>query len=278
MPPVMKTGPAEGIPADRSDPSLRRDAVVQLESVRKRFGGERHGVVALDAVTLGLERKRFTAIMGPSGSGKSTLLQLAAGLDRPTFGSVVLEGEDLSRLGEVGLTRLRRERIGFVFQAFNLLPALTVEQNVALPLRLAGRRPKRAEVRSVLERVGLAARHRHRPAELSGGEQQRVAIARALITRPAVIFADEPTGSLDTGTAEEILRLMREAVETEDQTVVVVTHDPTAASHAERVVFLVDGRLAGELRRPSAAAVAERMAGLGAWADAARDRPAAGSA
>jgi putative ABC transport system ATP-binding protein len=147
--------------------------------------------------------------MGPSGSGKSTLLQLAAGLDRPTSGSVVLDGEDLGRLGEVALTRLRRERIGFVFQAFNLLPALTVGQNVALPLRLAGRRPKRAQVQSVLERVGLAARRRHRPAELSGGEQQRVAIARALITRPAVIFADEPTGALDTGTAQQILRLLR---------------------------------------------------------------------
>jgi putative ABC transport system ATP-binding protein len=205
------------------------------------------------------------------------LLQLAAGLDRPTSGSVVLEGEDLSQLGEVALTRLRRERIGFVFQTFNLLPALTVEQNVALPLRLAGRRPKRAEVRSVLERVGLTSRRRHRPAELSGGEQQRVAIARALITRPAVIFADEPTGALDTGAAQEILRLLREAVEAEGQTVVVVTHDPTAASRAERVVFLVDGRLAGELRRPSAAAVAERMAGPGAWANPAQEHHAAGS-
>jgi len=273
----VQTGPAEGTPASRSDPLLKGDAVVRLESVRKRFGGERHGVVALGGITLGLERNRFTAIMGPSGSGKSTLLQLAAGLDRPTSGSVVLDGEDLSRLGEVALTRLRRERIGFVFQAFNLLPALTAEQNVALPLRLAGRRPKRAEVQSVLERVGLAARGRHRPAELSGGEQQRVAIARALITAPAVIFADEPTGALDTGTAEEILRRLRAAVETEGQTVVVVTHDPTAASHAERVVFLVDGRLAGELRRPSAAAVAEQMAGLGAWAEPARAPDAEGS-
>src|SRR5262249_49504734 len=175
------------------------------------------------------------------------------------------------------LTRLRRERIGFVFQAFNLLPALTVEQNVALPLRLAGRRAKRAEVRSVLERVGLESRRRHRPAGLARGEQQRGAIPRARIPRPAVILGDEPTGALDTGTAEEILRLLRVAVEREGQTVVVVTHDPTAASRAERVVFLVDGRVAGELRRPSAAAVAERMAGLGAWASPTRARPAAGS-
>src|SRR5262245_49599285 len=273
----VQSGPAEGTPANRSDQPLEGDAVVRLESVRKRFGGERNGVVALDGVTLGLARKTFTAIMGRSGSGKSTLLQLAAGLDRPTSGSVVLDGEDLSGLGEVALTRLRRERIGFVFQAFNLLPALSVEQNVALPLRLAGHKPERAQGVSALERVGLVARRRHRPAELSGGEQQRVAIARALITRPAVIFADEPTGALDTGTAEEILRWLGEAVETEGQTVVVVTHDPTAASHAERVVFLVDGRLAGELRRPSAATVAERMAGLGAWADPARARPTGGS-
>lgn len=242
------------------------DAVVRLEAVRKRYGSERAGVVALDEVTLGFERRSFTAIMGPSGSGKSTLLQIAAGLDRPSSGSVLLDGVELSGLGEVPLTHLRRERISFVFQSFNLLPALTVEQNVALPLRLTGRRPKRAELRAAIDRVGLGPRRRHRPAELSGGEQQRVAIARALIARPAVIFGDEPTGQLDTGSADEILSLLREAVEQERQTVVMVTHDPTAASYAERVVFLVDGRLAGELRRPSAGAVAERMAGLGAWA------------
>jgi putative ABC transport system ATP-binding protein len=268
----MRTGLARRTPATRTDPSPSQNAVVQLESLRRRFGSERHGVLALDGVTLAFERASFTAIMGPSGSGKSTLLQLAAGLDRPTSGSVVLDGVDLSGLGEVPLTRFRRERIGFVFQAFNLLPALTVEQNVALPLRLARRRPKRAELSAVIERVGLGARRRHRPAELSGGEQQRVAIARALITRPAVIFADEPTGALDTGRADEILRLLREAVEDERQTIVMVTHDPTAASYAQRVVFLVDGRLAGELGRPTAAAVAERMATLGAWAGRAGER------
>jgi putative ABC transport system ATP-binding protein len=262
----MKTGLANQVPATRIDPIPRADAVVELESLRKRFGNEGCGVLALDDVTLDFERGSFTAMMGPSGSGKSTLLQLAAGLDRPSSGSVVLDGVDLGGLGEVPLTRFRRERIGFVFQAFNLLPALTVEQNVALPLRLARRRPKRDELRAVIERVGLGERRRHRPAELSGGEQQRVAIARALITHPAVIFGDEPTGSLDTGRADEILRLLREAVEEEGQTVVMVTHDPTAASYAERVVFLVDGRLAGELRRPGASAVAERMAQLSASA------------
>jgi putative ABC transport system ATP-binding protein len=260
----METGLANQVPATRIDPIPRGDAVVELESLRKRFGNEGSGVLALDDVTLDFERGSFTAMMGPSGSGKSTLLQLAAGLDRPSSGSVVLDGVDLGGLGEVPLTRFRRERIGFVFQAFNLLPALTVEQNVALPLRLARRRPKRDELRAVIERVGLGERRRHRPAELSGGEQQRVAIARALITHPAVIFGDEPTGSLDTGRADEILRLLREAVEEEGQTVVMVTHDPTAASYAERVVFLVDGRLAGELRRPGASAVAERMAQLSA--------------
>jgi putative ABC transport system ATP-binding protein len=257
----------------RPEPIRGKDPVVQIDSLRKRFGSKRSGTVALDGVTLDFERGGFTAIMGPSGSGKSTLLQLAAGLDRPTSGSVLLDGVDLGELGEVPLTRFRRERIGFVFQAYNLLPALTVEQNVALPLRLARRRPRKAELGAVIERVGLGERRRHRPAELSGGEQQRVAIARALITRPAVIFGDEPTGALDTGRADEIMRLLRAAVDEEEgQTVVMVTHDPVAASYAERVVFLVDGRLAGEHRRPSASAVAERMAQLGAWASPSDER------
>jgi putative ABC transport system ATP-binding protein len=265
----MATELPEQTPETRANPIRGGDPVVQVESLRKRFGSERTGTVALDDVTLDFERASFTAIMGPSGSGKSTLLQLAAGLDRPTSGSVVLDGVDLRELGEVPLTRFRRERIGFVFQAYNLLPALSVEQNVALPLRLARRKPKKEELSAVIERVGLGERRRHRPAELSGGEQQRAAIARALITRPAVIFADEPTGALDTGRAHEILRLLRDAVAEEHrQTVVMVTHDPTAASYAERVVFLVDGRLAGELQQPSAPAVAERMAQLGAWARA----------
>jgi putative ABC transport system ATP-binding protein len=272
----MESGLAHELPATPTDAAPSVDAVVQLETLRKRFGSERAGVVAVDGVTLDFERASFTAIMGPSGSGKSTLLQLAAGLDRPTSGSVVLDGVDLSALGEVPLTRLRRDRIGFVFQAFNLLPALTVEQNIALPLRLARRRPKREELRTVIERVGLGPRRRHRPAELSGGEQQRVAIARALITRPAVVFGDEPTGQLDTGSADEILRLLQE-VQKDGQTVVMVTHDPTAASYAGRVVFLVDGRLSGEFRNPNAGAVAERMAQLGAWAGRSGRAPVPGS-
>jgi putative ABC transport system ATP-binding protein len=234
------------------------DDVVELDRVGKRFGG----VTALDAVTLGFARGTFTAVMGPSGSGKSTLLQTAAGLERPTSGVVRVAGTDLATLGETGLTLLRRERIGFVFQAFNLLSSLTAEQNVALPLRLAGRRPARREVRAVLAAVGLADRARHRPAELSGGQQQRVAIARAVITRPDVLFADEPTGALDSRTGREVLALLRSTVDGQGQTVVMVTHDPFAAAHADRVVFLADGRVAGEMAAPTPQAVAERMTAL----------------
>jgi len=241
--------------------------VVELTDVRKTYGGKRTSVTALDGVTIGFRRAGLTAVMGPSGSGKSTLLHCAAGLDRPTAGTVVLEDQNLGELSEVELTRLRRERIGFVFQAFNLLPALTVRDNVMLPLRLAGRRPKAALVQRVLEQVGLTDRRGHLPGELSGGQQQRVAIARALVTRPAVIFADEPTGALDTRTARDVLGLLRGAVDHAGQTVVMVTHDPVAASYADRVVFLADGALVGELTDPTAEAVAERMTHLGAWAE-----------
>ncbi|MFG2043304.1 ABC transporter ATP-binding protein [Dactylosporangium sp. NPDC048998] len=234
------------------------DDVVELERVQKRFGG----VTALDSVTLGFARGTFTAVMGPSGSGKSTLLQTAAGLERPTAGTVRVGGTDLATLGETGLTLLRRQRIGFVFQAFNLLSSLTAEQNVALPLRLAGRRPARRDVRAALAAVGLADRGRHRPAELSGGQQQRVAIARALITRPDVLFADEPTGALDMSTGREVLALLRSMVDGQRQTVVMVTHDPVAAAHADRVVFLADGRVAGEMTAPTPQSVAERMTSL----------------
>jgi putative ABC transport system ATP-binding protein len=231
---------------------------VRLSSVTRSFGRAADTVTALDNVSLTVPAGTFTAIMGPSGSGKSTLLQCTAGLDRPTGGRVFLGETDLTELGERKLTLLRRERIGFVFQAFNLLPALTAEQNVALPLRLAGRRPKRTEVRDVLARVGLGDRARHRPGEMSGGQQQRVALARALVTRPEVLFGDEPTGALDSQTGREVLTLLRSMVDG-GQTVIMVTHDPVAASYADRVVFLADGSVRDELYDPSAGQVAERM-------------------
>jgi len=247
---------------------------VRLDAVRKVYGKGGSAVVALAGVTMRFPSGGFTAVMGPSGSGKSTFLQCAAGLDRPTSGSVVLDGEELSGMNENELTRLRRDRIGFIFQAFNLLPALTVEQNVTVPQLLAGRRPNKKAILDVLARVGLLERRKHLPAELSGGQQQRVAIARALATRPAVVFADEPTGALDTRTAAQVLGLLRESAG--QQTVVMVTHDPVAASYADRVVFLADGQFVGELHAPTADAVAERMTHLGAWAD--RVRSTAGGA
>ncbi|MFF1564504.1 ABC transporter ATP-binding protein [Streptomyces sp. NPDC058293] len=231
---------------------------VRLTAVRREY----RGVTALDGVDLDFLAGTFTAVMGPSGSGKSTLLQCAAGLDRPTSGTVTVAGTDLTGLGERTLTLLRRDRIGFVFQSFNLLPSLTAAQNVALPLRLAGRRPSRAEVREALGRVGLAERAGHRPSQLSGGQQQRVALARALITRPAVLFGDEPTGALDTTTGRHVLTLLRELVDREGQTTVMVTHDPVAAARADRVVFLVDGRVVDELLTPDAERVAARMTAL----------------
>ncbi|WP_413105805.1 ABC transporter ATP-binding protein [Streptomyces sp. Inha503] len=236
--------------------------VIQLRSVSRRYGSGDGAVTALDDVSLTFPRGSFTAVMGPSGSGKSTLLQCAAGLDRPTSGSVTMAGTELTKLSETRLTLLRRERVGFVFQAFNLLPSLTAEQNVTLPLRLAGHRPAKARVREVLQRVGLGERARHRPAELSGGQQQRVALARALITRPDVLFGDEPTGALDSRTGREVLRLLRDMVDGEGQTIVMVTHDPVAASRADRVLFLVDGRVSGELAGAGADAIAAHMATL----------------
>jgi putative ABC transport system ATP-binding protein len=216
----------------------------------------------LDTVSVGFERATFTAVMGPSGSGKSTLLHCAAGLDRPASGTVAIEGIRLGDLGETALTRLRRDRIGFVFQEFNLVSALTAEQNVALPLRLAGRRPDGDEVAAALVAVGLGDRLRHRPGELSGGEQQRVAIARALISKPAVLFADEPTGALDTGTSRQVLTLLRSVVDEYGQTVVMVTHDPVAASFADRVLFLADGRIQDDLYDLDPQRIAGRMTKL----------------
>ena len=235
---------------------------VRLEAVSKVYGSGAGAVQALRDVSVALPYGTFTAVMGPSGSGKSTLLQTAAGLDRPTGGRAWIGPVDLSRLSQTRLTELRRDRVGFVFQAFNLLPSLTVEQNVTLPLRLAGRRADRHLVAEVLARVGLTDRRRHRPAELSGGQQQRVALARALITRPEVLFADEPTGALDLRTGRQVLKLFRDLVDTLGQTVVMVTHDPVAASYADAVLFLADGRIVDQLRQPTAEAVAERMTTL----------------
>ncbi|MER6817806.1 ABC transporter ATP-binding protein [Spirillospora sp. NPDC000708] len=235
---------------------------LRLEDVRKVYGAEDNRVVALDGVSLSLPSGSFTAVMGPSGSGKSTLLQCAAGLDRPSAGRVVVDGAELSGGGEAALTRFRRERIGFVFQQFNLLPTLTVMQNVTLPLKLAGRRVDKARARDVLDRVGLGDRLAHLPAELSGGQQQRVAIARALVTEPRILFGDEPTGALDSRSARDVLGLLQEAVRVYGRTVVMVTHDPVAAAHADAVLFLADGRIVGYQTAPTAEAVAERMTHL----------------
>jgi len=238
-------------------------SAVALRDVRKVYGRGDRTVVALDGINVGLAVGSFTAVMGPSGSGKSTFLNVAAGLDRPSAGTVTLGDTELADLSERRLTVPRRDRIGFVFQAFNLLPSLTVAQNISLPLRLDGHRPRRSAVREVAARVGLEQRLRHRPSQLSGGQQQRVAIARALVTRPEVVFADEPTGALDTRTGHEVLALLREIVDNDGRTVVMVTHDPTAAAWADQVVLLADGRLAGTLDGPSADEVAERLAHLG---------------
>jgi putative ABC transport system ATP-binding protein len=241
-----------------------RSTMVDLDDVVRVFGRGDGQVRALNGVTLSMACGTFTAIMGPSGSGKSTLLQIAAGLDRPTQGAVHLADEQLNGLNERALARLRRERIGFIFQSFSLLGALTAEQNVALPSRLAGKRLARSVVRDALNRVGLDERRGHRPAQLSGGQQQRVAIARALVGEPSVMFADEPTGALDTRSGRAVLALLRATIDESAGTLVMVTHDPSAAAWADRVVFMADGQLAGELHAPTAEQVAERLTGLGA--------------
>ncbi|MFF4579796.1 ABC transporter ATP-binding protein [Streptomyces sp. NPDC001389] len=240
-------------------------AAVELRGMRRTYGRGTATVHALRGIDLSLPPGSFTAVMGPSGSGKSTFLQCAAGLDLPTAGSVRLTGTEITGMDENELTQLRRSRLGFVFQAFNLLPSLTVEQNVLLPLRLAGGgtlRQDQDQAARLLARVGLGGKGNHRPAELSGGQQQRVAVARALITRPDVIFADEPTGALDTTTASEILDLLRSVVDCQGATIVMVTHDPAAAAHADQVLFLADGLLVDRLPRSSAQSITARMATL----------------
>ncbi|MFE4973942.1 ABC transporter ATP-binding protein [Kitasatospora sp. NPDC056651] len=252
---------------DRSEygptgPATHTRPAIELRAVWRGYGRGPETVHALRGIDLALEHGTFTAVMGPSGSGKSTFLQCAAGLDKPTSGEVFLGGEEITGLSENRLTELRRSRIGFVFQSFNLLPSLSVLQNVLLPLRLAGERQDHGRARELLAQVGLGEHAARRPGQLSGGQQQRVAIARALITRPDVVFADEPTGALDTGTAHEVLTLLRDAVDTMGATVVMVTHDPVAASFADRAVFLAAGALAGELAHPDPKAVADRMVTL----------------
>ncbi|MFE5894553.1 ABC transporter ATP-binding protein [Streptomyces sp. NPDC056462] len=236
---------------------------LRLVKVSKTYGAQDSAVTALDGVTLGLGRGTFTAVMGPSGSGKTTLLHCAAGLDRPDSGIVCVDGTELTGGGEAELTKFRRGRIGFVFQQYNLLETLTVAQNTVLPLKLAGQHVDRKRAKEVLTSVGLGDRLGHRPDQLSGGQRQRVAIARAMVTEPRVIFADEPTGALDTRSARDVLRLLQETVRVHGRTVVMVTHDPVAASYADSVLFLADGRLAGRLDAPTANAVAERLAHLG---------------
>ncbi|MGW4020708.1 ABC transporter ATP-binding protein [Streptomyces sp. NPDC005009] len=235
---------------------------LRLDAVTKHYASPGGLVRALDGVSLALDHGSFTAVMGPSGSGKSTLLQCAAGLDSPSSGRVFVDGVEMSGGTETQLTTFRRGRIGFVFQHFNLLPTLTVLQNTTLPLRLAGKRVNRAQAVATLDRVGLGGRLDHLPSQLSGGQQQRVAIARALVAGPRVVFADEPTGALDTRSAREVLALLQEAVRIDGRTLVMVTHDPVAAAHADQVLFLADGRLVGRLDRPTAATVADTMTRL----------------
>ena len=239
----------------------RAAAAVTLRGITRVYGRGSTAVRAVDDVTLTFPRGSWTAVMGPSGSGKSTLLHCAAGLEQVDAGQVLIGDTDLTAAGDAALTALRRTRIGFVFQSFNLIGSLTAEQNVALPLRLAGRRPARADVRATLARVGLADRARHRPREMSGGQQQRVAIARAMVTRPDVLFADEPTGALDSAAARTVLDLLREMADS-GQSIVMVTHDPGAAARADAVVFLRDGRVVDRLAGANAHQVADRLA---AW-------------
>jgi putative ABC transport system ATP-binding protein len=217
--------------------------VVVAKDLRKVYGSGDTEVIALDGVSTAFERDRFTAIMGPSGSGKSTLMHILAGLDTPTSGTVTLDGVEITGLDDGALTELRRDKLGFIFQFFNLLPVLTAEENLVLPLSIAGRKPDQAWVDQLIDTVGLSDRRTHRPAELSGGQQQRVAVARALVSKPAVVFADEPTGNLDSKASAGVLDLLRQAVDEFEQTVVMVTHDPVAAAHADRLITLRDGKI-----------------------------------
>jgi len=233
--------------------------VVSAEGVTRRYGEGESAVDALRGVTLHVLSGELSAVMGPSGSGKSTLMHILAGLDRPTSGHVSISGEDITDMNDNQLTLLRRRHIGFIFQFFNLLPMLTAEENILLPLSLAGEKPDREWVDELIANVGLAERRKHRPSELSGGQQQRVAIARSLVTRPTVLFADEPTGNLDSQTSEEILQLLRHSVDDYGQTIVMVTHDAAAAAIGDRTLFLADGSLVKDIGRSSASQVLDAM-------------------
>jgi putative ABC transport system ATP-binding protein len=254
----MSTQPLEGTPVNATTIQAERptqvvgDAVVTARRVVRRYGEGDTAVDALRGVSVDIARGRLTAVMGPSGSGKSTLMHILAGLDSPTSGDVTVAGVDVVGLGDDELTKLRRDHIGFIFQFFNLLPMLTAAENIALPLKLAGGRPDREWLDELVDKVGLGERLSHRPSELSGGQQQRVAVARALVSRPSVMFADEPTGNLDSTTSGEILALLRDSVDTLGQTTVMVTHDAHAAAIADRVLFLADGHVVEDIGACSA--------------------------
>ncbi|MCK9898650.1 ABC transporter [Parafrankia colletiae] len=262
----MARRPASDHHEPRGGAARRRGSAARASRLTKVYGSGATAVTALRGIDLTFPYGRFTAIMGPSGSGKSTLMHCLAGLDPVTTGRVFIGDVDLSRLGDRQLTQLRRDRIGFIFQQFNLLPTLTAAENITLPLDIAGRRPDKKWMRMVVDAVGLEKRLAHRPPELSGGQQQRVACARALVTRPEIIFADEPTGNLDSRSGAEVLSFLRDSVRELGQTIVMVTHDPTAASYSDEVIFLADGRLVDAMADPTPDAVLDRMKNLDALA------------
>ena len=247
---------------------LEPDIAARAENVSKVYGSGDTGVRALDGVTVAFQRGRFTAIMGPSGSGKSTLMHCLAGLDTVTSGLVVVDDIELNDLSDKKMTKLRRDRIGFVFQSYNLVPTLTARENITLPIDIAGKEPDQQWFDTVINTLGIADRLDHRPSELSGGQQQRVACARALASRPAIILGDEPTGNLDSRSSGEVFHNLRDTVDQLGQTVVIVTHDPAAASYADRVIFLADGQIVDEMSAPTADAVLDRMKKLAEIAEA----------
>jgi putative ABC transport system ATP-binding protein len=254
---TIAASPATAVDSPHAGP------VVSATDVTRRYGSGETAVDALRGVSLEVPKGQLTAVMGPSGSGKSTLMHILAGLDRPTSGEVAVEGIEISKLNDTELTKLRRKHIGFIFQFFNLLPMLTAEENVLLPISIAGEKTDRKWTSELMSRIGLADRRTHRPAELSGGQQQRVAIGRALVSRPTIVFADEPTGNLDSHTSEEILNLLRDSVDAYAQTTVMVTHDPRAAAIADRILFLSDGLIVKDMGQSDASDVLAVMTELG---------------